>query len=250
MSTITFLSSCKGKKYTKFILPFLFSTLKSSENAFAEVIVDDVSVVYKRYDKALDKLANMFGKRFVFVPYDEKYTSVLACGATARYYTIPTLKSEYTLVSDLDIFYTETNIERYYENLFKTQLIGFPYTSIKRNGKEKMAGTFCVRTDLYYTEKFKDNLNQYFKEVQEGNLLRDKVPPFDIQHYNEFVNYQLISRTHGLPTREMNDNPKVYRPIHGIHTSLNRPPRPLPPPNNNFPHWGMTEETSWKKQQR
>jgi hypothetical protein len=242
MSTITFLSSCKGVKYSKYILPFLFSTLNTSKNAFAEVLVDDVAKVEKTLEDALEKLRELFGDRFKFVPYDLKYTSILGCGATARYYTKPYFESDYTLISDLDIFYTETNIEDYYDEIFKTKLIGFPYSSIKRNGKEKMAGTFCVRTGLFYNDLFFENLNEYFNEVKEKNLLQKRIPPFDIPHYNEFVNYQLIARTHGLPTREMNETPSVYRKIHGIHTSPNRPPRPLQKPNDKFPHWDLTEE--------
>lgn len=207
------------KHFEDFILPFIFFALNSSKNAWCEIVVN--SQTYKKEnEKAFLELSKQMGKRFTIT---EKK---LSHGAdVSRFLIMPTKICDYTYISDIDILITENSIENYYNRIFSQ--IKLPYSNIRRGDAPLLTGTFCANTQKYYTQKMKSLMNTFFTK----NLQTQR---------DESVLFDIVSTVHGLPTTEMNQDIEKYRPIHGIHTSLSRPPR-APDYQPDFPSWDLTE---------
>lgn len=239
MSDLNLFSVIDNKKYDKFVIPFIFFPLASNYNVQVEVHVKEYSNFMLKYGDAVELLEMYFPKRFSIVPLESDFLKVLPCGSTARFYITPNGKSKWTKISDIDIMHIDANLVSHFEKL-ETLLPNTPYFALKREGKNKLSGTMCVKTDAFYTQAWKDHVGAYMQDIWENSKFRDKKPPFDEPHYyyDEFVNYDLVVPVHGIP--EILENEDI-RPIQGIHISPNRPayPRACQP---DFPSWEITPE--------
>ena len=213
-------STAQDVDYEQYILPFIFFSLYSSKNAKCEIVVNRKGYV-EEHQEALDTLVKVMGYRFKI--REEELTQK---ADVSRFLLEPSIKCDYTYISDIDILITEKNIERYYAKIFKE--IDIPYSNVQRKGRSLLTGTFCAETDRYYTKEMKAKMKEYLEKNLQG--VRD-----------ESVLYEMMFQVHPLPSQEMSKNVDRYRPIHGIHNNLRRPPTP-PSYQPDFPSWDMTNE--------
>ena len=239
MSDLTLFSVIDNEKYEKFVIPFIFFPLASNYNVKVEVHVKSFSDFMLRYADALELLEMYFPKRFALHPLEGEYFNVVPCGSTARFFTKPFTTSKWTKISDIDIMHVEGNLVEDFDALERLAPSA-PYFALQRQGKSKLSGTMCVKTQVFYSQQWERHVASYIQDVWENNKFRDKKPPFDEAqyYYDEFVNYDLVVPVHGLP--EVINNHDV-RPIQGIHISPNRPAYPFPC-QPDFPTWEITDE--------
>ena len=212
-------STAQDLHFEDFIIPFIFFSLFSSENAKCEIVVNRKEYI-KENQEALNELVKVMGYRFKI--REEKLNQK---ADVSRFLLQPTTKCDYTYISDIDILITENSIEKYYNKIFST--IKLPYSNVKRGDGPLLTGTFCVDTEKYYTQNMKSLMNSFNNK----NLQNQR---------DECVLFDIVSKVHGLPTTSMNQDMQKYRPIHGIHTSLNRPPK-APDYQPDFPSGGLTK---------
>mmetsp|Transcript_10376 Transcript_10376/g.22000 ORF Transcript_10376/g.22000 Transcript_10376/m.22000 type:complete len:231 (+) Transcript_10376:2-694(+) len=127
---------------------------------------------------------------------------------THRFLEVPSVYAEYTYIADIDIFITESVLDK--RRLKQMATFNLPYSNIIRPGKARLTGVMLVRTRNFFTPAYKK---------AQDTAITGPVP-------DEMVLYDIVSRSgHGLPpATNMSDPLVVYRPTHGLHLSLNRGP--------------------------
>tara|TARA_B110000902_G_scaffold222649_1_gene258957 strand:+ start:237 stop:1061 length:825 start_codon:yes stop_codon:yes gene_type:complete len=236
---LTLFSVIDNEKYEKFVIPFIFFPLITNDDVQVEIRVKNYSNFLEKYKDALALLEAYFPKRYLIKPLQGYFFETLPCGSTARFYLIPELKSKWTKITDIDIMHIQKDLVKDFDELEKLSPES-NYFALKRRESDKVSGTMCVKTEAFYSEEWKENLDNYMEQIRLQDKWVKKFPPFDAPHYyyDEFVNYDLVVPVHGLPITLEGVN---VRPIQGIHISPNRPPYPTLA-NPNFPDWEITDE--------
>jgi len=103
----------------------------------------------------------------------------------------------YVYIGDIDILILENVTKPHLEHMQKT---GLPFSNIRRKGKERLSGLHFTRADAFYP------LPDHFEGL-----------PI---HADEELLFKMVER-HRVGTPDPADN---YRPLHGYHMSLSRPP--------------------------
>ena len=206
-----------------------FPLYKLAKNSFCEVLSKDYERLEEKYRNALSKLKELYGLRFVVRPYnDEDIQAIyhkqdlpryMTEGVFARFFTEPILWCDYTYISDIDIFFTQPNIQAYYKELEGclseiTESQPIHFNPIRKNDTSKMCGTFCVKTKEFYTQEFHIALEEFVNN--------DMIKEYDNAERLLKFFFKYMSR---LPHSEITNNYSIYRKMFGIHTSLSRPPR-------------------------
>ena len=240
---VCFLTSIDNKRYDKFVLPFLFSTLQLNRQTFCEILTNDVDRIESKYKYGLDILRGIYGLRFLIRQYNVEEISLIhqkqnfpayySNGVLARFFSDPVLWCKFTYVTDIDIFFTDAGIGEYYEDKAKG-VEDTHFNPIRMSDSDKMCGTYCVKTNEFYTDEFHLALEEFVENPDIGKFDNDeKLLKFFFSYMNR------------LPSVEISNNFEVYRKMFGIHTSLNRPPRPRILSDGSldtFPTWDMTED--------
>ena len=208
MNQINFFTCC-NKIYNNFIPLFILSNLYHNDNSFVEIGTDDEN--YEPISKAMDFLKKIYEDRFLvrqvnfnYVEYQGKKFNTIP--NSIRFLTEPKIKTEYVYISDVDIITLQRNIcEIHINNMKKT---GLPYSNIVRpiknieNEIKRLTGLhFTPHSNYYPIANVSDVYNTGILSHDEGllyKIVEKKYPKFN---YDE-----------------------VYRPVHGIHVSLNREP--------------------------
>lgn len=233
------LFSCVGySKYEKFVIPFIYFALESNSDVQIEVLLGNHKRFFSDYGEAVKILSEKYGERFILKPLKGEYTGVIPDNATARYYMVPTLKNKWTKITDIDIFHVEKDISQDFERL-EAMWPDAKYFALQRGQLNKLSGTYCVKTNEFYSEAWMQNRAKYMEDIVKHNKFHGKKPPFDIgnNHYNEWVNFDLVVPVHGGPVRSSEIE---VRPIQGIHLSPNR--QPYRTEKYQAPCWGITPE--------
>tara|TARA_B100000902_G_C27160096_1_gene838314 strand:- start:30 stop:776 length:747 start_codon:yes stop_codon:yes gene_type:complete len=190
----------KGANYEDFLIPFTFFALLHNPNSHVEIIVENSDAFKTKYSKEILELQKI-NNHFLIRNMQRKLNKHIP--NTYRFFEVPTVKSKYTYITDIDIMYLE-NILPSYLNTWPGKL---PYHNIKRNSNSsRLTGVSMLDTDKYYTNAFKKCQDKYYK--------------MNCNQNDELILGNMCEEIHGLP-----DITFRYRPIFGIHFSPNRGPK-------------------------
>ena len=188
--------SVANEAYEPFVLPYAVSALRHNPEAMVEIVLQRPRRFEAENADALDILRQHFGEKLVLSR--SEFGRMPA--NSLRFLIEPRTKAATVYIGDIDIIITEDIRPGHEAHMVKS---GLPYSNIRRGGKRAMTGLHYTRWDAFYP-----------------------IPPLPAHtkvNLDEGLLFDLVEvRGQGLP-RE-NDN---YRPIHGIHLSLNRDPRVL-----------------------
>lgn len=182
--------TCCNGVYKDFIPLFALSNLISSPNHTVEVgvDVDDVSET-----KAIQMLMNEYPGRLTIREVEFEKGK---CPGMIRFITEPLTKSDYVYISDVDIITLDKNITQ--QHIDNIKLNSLNYSNIVRPKSNRLTGLHFTEFDKYYPINDYSHLSHYFP------------------HDENFL-YGLMEERHGEPNKEV-----TWRPVHGIHVSLNR----------------------------
>jgi len=204
MNKVNFFSISDNEKYNMFVLPFIVSTLYTVKNSFCEILIKD----HKRYidnnKDAINILDKYFKNRYL-IRETPNYNNLN--GVVSRFLDIPNVKLKYTYIVDIDILVTDKNIVQTHKKLMEEQNI--PYSNIVYDVPLQMSG--CIFMDTF----------KYYSKV-ERSILKFKNNPrsihFPIYNDNRLLYLLIKDANIGLPKYTT----FKYRPLPGIHTSVNR----------------------------
>lgn len=221
---INFFSTSDNERYNMFIIPHIISVLSHVENSFVEIAIKNEQSFKTNNKEALDILDTEFKGRYLIRQMSNEFDSIkyIHLGQIYRFLDIPQVKCDYTYIGDIDIITFDKNIVEIHEQLMSKQRL--PYSNIVREGTERLTGCIFLKTKKYYDavqpiiEKFKEDPSSVYHPILNDEILL----------------YHLVKQGIGLPE----NNSMYYRPIHGIHISLNRP-NPMGDIVRNVPGWGI-----------
>ena len=198
LNFLAFAIDKKGSTYEDFLIPFTFFALLHNPNSHVEIIVKNSQAFKSKYSKEILELQKI-NKHFLIRNMQRKLNKHIP--NTYRFFEVPTVKSKYTYITDIDIMYLDNLLPRYLNTCSQPQL---PYHNVKRNSKSsRLSGVIMVDTDKYYTDAFKKCQDKHYK--------------MNCSENDEVILGKMCQKIHGLP-----DNNFKYRPIFGIHFSPNR----------------------------
>lgn len=226
--SINFFSSSDNATYNMFILPHICSVLYHVENSYCELVIKDSDIFIKENKAALELIDEEYPNRVVIREIPNKFIFLesiyVHLGQLVRFLDIPELKTDYTYIGDIDIINMDGNIISIHEKLMKLQELS--YSNIVRPNTIRLTGCIFVDYEKYYSkvkssiDKFMSNTKKFYHPILSDEILL----------------YKLVTPVLGVP--KYNDN--KFRPIHGIHMSLNRP-EPLG--GDGVPGWGVNKKT-------
>ena len=188
--------SVANEAYEPFVLPYAASCLTNNPGARLELVLERPKTFEHSNADALDILATHTNGRFTLSRSSFGRTPA----NSLRFLIEPKSKADTVYIGDIDIIITEDIRQGHEDHMARTGLL---YSNIARPGKRALTGLHYTRWDAYYP-------------VQ-------AVPPHSKVNLDEALLYDLVE-ARGLDLPDADDN---YRPIHGIHLSLNRDPRDL-----------------------
>lgn len=194
---IAYAINIKNKNYEDFLIPFTFFSLLFNKNSHVEIIVLNPNKFKEKYKKEIESIKKI-NKNFLIRKPQCKLNRNIP--NTYRFFETPTVKSKYTYISDIDIMYLEDIIIKY----INTWPENLPYHNILRESdSSRLTGVMMVETEKYYTSIFKKCQEKYYNENKNDN--------------DEKILAKMCKDIYGLPNLTFR-----YRPILGIHFSLNR----------------------------
>jgi hypothetical protein len=206
--TTTFFTAC-NRAYEPFIAPYAASILLHNDDALVEICVEDPERFSQTQVAAVSAILRHFPDRF----YIRSGSFADIRPGSVRFLETPRHMSEYTYIGDVDILVLDRDITAMHRNRMKRT--GLPYSNIVRDGTERLSGLHFTRSDSYYPVR-----------IPEGA---------DLQDLDEELLFQLVAaRDIGLPAADHR-----WRPVHGIHISLNR--APYRSHVDNRPDWGVRD---------
>ena len=218
----TLIYTCCDEKYSHFIPLFCAALLYSNENIDIEIGVS-ISKLTNNEELAINYLRNKYKNSQILIRYNmfkvdynkskvkqAIYNDKEMMINSVRFVSEPLIKNTYTYISDIDIISFEKNFYNIHiKNMDKNNLV---YDNIVRKNTNRLSGLHFVKTKYHYPINYK-NLNT---EINDEQLL------FEISKNKYTINNNLI-----------------FRPVHGIHMSLNRNITTI----NNIPGWNADK---WK----
>jgi hypothetical protein len=216
--------TCCNGIYKDFIPLFILSNLYYNDECFVEIGVDIVN--YKPIQTSICMLKQKYPNRFLIREVDfngktldgKHYETI---PNTVRFYSEPIVKSKYVYISDIDIIVMEPKFhEIHIQNMSNNNQ---PYSNMvrkikdKKTNQKKLSGLHFTPYENYYP------IPDFTDLIKQGYLSLDEV----------FL-HKLIGKKYPNFNEEL-----TYRPVHGIHTSLNRNPNDklgweLPPWKNQW----------------
>lgn len=175
--------------------------------------------------KPLEILKKHFGDRFLIRKVNFDYLEINGKKYTispnsVRFITTPTFKSEYVYISDVDIITLQKDMtDIHIKNMDKTKL---NYSNIVRPLKNT-DGEIKRLSGLHFTP-----YSNYYPIPDISNLCSN-----GFLSHDEGLLYKIVEKRY--PNFNYDES---YRPVHGIHVSLNREP-------NGKLGWGMDR---WKNE--
>jgi len=228
IETINFFTSSDNDTHNMFVIPFIFSVLYHVKNSFCEILINDSKEFINNNLNVLNIISDEFGDRFLIrdipIYYNNdninfKYQHI---GQLVRFLEFPNIKLDYTYIGDIDILVLDSNIVNIHKKLMHKQK-NF-YSNIVRPNSNRLTGCMCVKTTDYY-DKIKESIKLFKNDP--------KTIYYPVLN-DEILLYNLIVSS-GIDLPKYNSG--EYRPIHGIHTSLNRP---TPIGDNVNLGWGIS----------
>jgi hypothetical protein len=201
---ITNVFTCCNGKYNDFIPLFILSNIYHNDNVFVEVGTDKYNEIYNT--NSIEILHKLYPNRFKLRPSNfnnflidiTEYPTSPNC---IRFIETPEIKTEYVYISDVDIICLTKNFSQQHIDYMKE--FNQPYSNMVRRGKKSLTGLhFTPYKNHYPLPDFNELL------ISDNTLLS----------YDEKFLYSLVNMKHPI---NVDNN---FRPVHGIHVSLNRDP--------------------------
>lgn len=186
------------RKY-EFLAPlYIYFALKHNDDAFCEILLEDATSYINRYHNVIHELEILFPNRFCFRTVDFSISHASAI----RFIYEPSEKYRfcgYVYIGDIDIFILEGDVENLHkENMNKNKIA---FSNVIRNTKlKRLTGLHFAPMQLQYP--LPDIRDLDLKNGLDENIL-----------------FEIMSRKN-----VMIPNNLTFRPLHGIHISLNRHP--------------------------
>lgn len=217
--------------YEHFVGLYAFAALYHVEDSVVEIGLDDPGRFASENEGLCQTLSEIFPERFKLSHVPARFSP-----GTDRFVTVPTLRNEHVYIGDIDIIILERQLlEIHLGHMEKT---GLPYSNCVRPNSDPrrplLSGLHFTTWDAFYPLPNLDDID--LERVKDEHLL-----------------YQIVIRKglQTLPTSEW------FRPVHGIHASMNRPPQggtvrgrntgAWAPPRWHEPYVAMRESHSFKK---
>lgn len=223
MKQLLIYTAC-DKKYEMFIPLFCLSHCIYNKNIDIEIAIE------KTLDDNVEKCLTIIRKYFPDVNIHINYNSFKVVGQYAivndikciknsvRFILKPCIQAEYIYITDIDIICCEDIADKHIADM--TQY-NSPYSNIVRKNTKRMTGLHFTKYSAYYPLDI-----NYIKTISTYNK-NDEELLYDIVKKNTTID---LSRT--------------YRPVHGIHMSLNRP---TVAGTADLPGWGAQKfNVQWK----
>ncbi len=212
--------TCCNKKYEYFIPIFLHSILYHNLDADVEIGVEDL---YQNENivNSVNYIKNIYPNNKIelsvvdFGPIKVDNKLYNSCPHIIRFINTPNIKNDFVYICDIDIITLQKNISQIHINDMNST--GLNYSNIVRpytdNSKKRLTGLHFTKWDNYYPIPNFDDL------IIQNMLNNDEIFLCKLIEKNNTV-----SETH------------TFRPVHGIHISLNR---------SNVEEWGIKR---WRKE--
>ncbi|MFM2010397.1 MAG: hypothetical protein RLZZ479_788 [Bacteroidota bacterium] len=211
--------TCCNKSYNNFIPLFVFSHLYHNPTAFIEIGYDDE--LSEETQKAISYISKIFPNRFLINKIEvgviiHKKNKITCVPNLSRFIIEPTVKSKYIYISDIDIICLQKDLlSLHVKDMEKT---GLPYSNIVRKVADENQ-QYRRLTGLHFS--LWDN---YYPLPPYADLIEKR-----LHNHDEVFLYELVKKRFSYFDYE-----NEYRPVHGIHISLNREPI-------GKINWGITE---------
>lgn len=215
MNSRTLIYTCCDKKYSHFIPLFCAALLWSNTDIDIEIGVSCDSLDPKE-DSAIKELQKLYPKSKILIKYnfftinpntiEGPYMKAVYDGKkmminTVRFVSNPTIKDDYTYISDIDIISLRKNFYEYHIKQMNDYDMIYSNV-IRKEMPQHMSGLHFVKTDKWYPV----------------NL--EKCPRIRYSANDEIILKQIAESKTKL-NYDLNDI-NTQRPIHGPHISLNR----------------------------
>ena len=201
--------TCCDDKYLDFIPIFIFSHLYHNPDSFIEVGYD--GILTQEIQQALDFISKDYKDKFLvrsekIGSIDYKGSKIICTPNLTRFIVTPQVKCDNVYISDVDIICLEKNILNIHLNdMSKT---GLKYSNVVRKKQTEDQDYFRL-TGLHFTP-----WENFYPLPNYDDLIERK-----IHNYDEIFLYELVKKRFPKFNYE-----NIFRPVHGIHVSLNRPP--------------------------
>jgi hypothetical protein len=200
-------------RYEPFVLPFSASVLYHNPDAVVEIQMERPDEYRAQNHIALDILANTFSGRLRLSRGD---FAAAPNPQVMRFLATPAEPTEFVYIGDIDILVLESIAPGHLAHMERT---GLSYSNIVRSTPQRADRAHLPRmSGLHFTR-----WSAFYPQVQ----LDDP----KLVALAEFCLYALVTARNPAP-----DKQDTYRPLHGYHLTLSRPPYVL---NNG---WGGTYE--------
>jgi len=194
-------------RHRMFVLPYITSALLSNEKAIAEIIVDNPTMIRKVHRDFLNKyFEGRWCIRGIPKQFKNKWNHTKKM-KSIRWLTIPTYRTAYTYIGDIDIIILDKDIHT--GHIAHAQKMKKPYSNYVRPNGQNMTGLHFVITKPYYKVLNKAYMNKKINKIKNGSML--------MKGLDERLLCRMVLPAFGGPTGV------PYRPGHGMHLSLGRP---------------------------
>lgn len=202
-----------------FIPLFCLSHLMFNENTDIEIGICD-SVLPKDIETSLDIIRNECPDSEIIIDYSlfesNRFDGKYVLNNTIRFLEEPIIKDEYTYITDIDIICCEEIKTSHIKDMIA---YNSNYSNMVRTNSNRMTGLHFTKTSSYYP--------------------LPNISDINIGINDEMVLYNIVKK------REQIDLSRKFRPVHGIHMSLNRP---TVGGSRTIPGWGADVwKDKWKE---
>ena len=198
--SLCFMMAC-DKKYSSFIVPFVYFSSLFNKNAAYEFLI--AGELDNGVAESIEKLKELLGVKITL-----RFFKDFSNAELLRFVEEPSEDYDYVYIGDIDIFILEDVLPFHIKRL---PITGIVYDNVIRpNNKNYLSGLqFCTREYFKLTKKARE------KYAKESNL----------KECNERTLLKIVNES-GLKSylaKDTNEFTKA-RPVHGVHVSLNRRP--------------------------
>ena len=223
---VNFFATATHQQYEDFLPMYAFCALSSHQpvgggstvRSVVEMVVTNPEQFIERHNAALAWMLEMpwggnssaaSGPPICVRNYSADHSKRTRTTNTWRFLEVPSQPAKYTYIGDVDVFITSSVLDP--RRMQQMEHFGLPYSNIIRAGENypRLTGVMLVKTENFYTHKL----------VQAQRVL-------DARGNDEHFLYRLVVAA-GMetpPKANSVDKWSSYRPLHGIHLSLNRGP--------------------------
>jgi hypothetical protein len=201
-------------RHYMFVAPCIFSTLRSNPGTAAEIVVASLEGYMAQHGREFHMLQALFGDAFQ-IRQSETYIEGKMLPHTVRFIESPKTRRRYTYITDIDIFLSQEGFARLH--IDHMDRIGLPYSNMLRSGTTRLTGLHFTWTELMFP----------VPDLSDVDLSKRN---------DEEVLYETVVR------KGLRLPPDQFRPVHGVHFSLNRPD-PLPKDGQGI---GWANQSQWQ----